>query len=123
MRAMRQSAWGETAAMALVEVAAPEPVFGEVLVKVAAAGVNPVDVYTRRGQAYNRVLDLPFINGWDIAGEVVRTGYGTTRFQPGDLVLGMPWFPSAAGPATLAGVITGCAPPARRSREARRPRP
>ncbi|SNT62085.1 NADPH:quinone reductase [Streptosporangium subroseum] len=97
MRAIRQSVWGETAVMALVEVAVPEPVFGEVLVKVAAAGVNPVDVYTRRGQAYNRVLDLPFINGWDIAGEVVRTGYGTTRFQPGDLVFGMPWFPRAAG--------------------------
>ncbi|MEV0344721.1 NADP-dependent oxidoreductase [Nonomuraea sp. NPDC050680] len=97
MRAIRQSAWGESAAMALVEVAAPEPVFGEVLVKVIAAGVNPVDVYTRRGQAYNRVLDLPFVNGWDVAGQVVRTGYGTTRFQVGDLVFGMPWFPRVAG--------------------------
>ncbi|SEG97676.1 NADPH:quinone reductase [Nonomuraea solani] len=97
MRAIRQSEWGESAAMALVEMAAPEPSFGEVLVKVAAAGVNPVDVYTRRGQAYNRVLDLPFVNGWDVAGEVVRTGYGTTRFRPGDLVFGMPWFPRAAG--------------------------
>ena len=97
MRAIRQSAWGGTDTMALVEVETPAPVFGEALVRVVAAGVNPVDVYTRRGQAYNRVLDLPFINGWDVAGEVVDTGYGTSRFQPGDLVFGMPWFPRAAG--------------------------
>lgn len=97
MRAMRQSAWGEAEAMALVEVEEPVPVFGEVLVRVMAAGVNPVDVFTRRGQAYNRVLDLPFVNGWDVAGTVVTTGYGTTRFRPGDRVFGMPWFPRAAG--------------------------
>ncbi|MFC5814346.1 NADP-dependent oxidoreductase [Nonomuraea harbinensis] len=97
MRAMRQAAWGEAEAMALVEVEEPVPVFGEVLVRVMAAGVNPVDVFTRRGQAYNRVLDLPFVNGWDVAGTVVRTGYGTTRFRPGDRVFGMPWFPRAAG--------------------------
>ncbi|MEU8303121.1 NADP-dependent oxidoreductase [Actinomadura sp. NPDC048955] len=97
MRAVRQTAWGGTETMALVEVARPAPVFGEVLVRVVAAGVNPVDVYTRRGQAYNRVLDLPFINGWDVAGEVVETGYGTPRFRPGDRVFGMPWFPRAAG--------------------------
>jgi NADPH:quinone reductase-like Zn-dependent oxidoreductase len=97
MQAVQQSAWGDAEPMALVEVARPVPVFGEVLVRVVAAGVNPVDVYTRRGQAYNRVLDLPFINGWDVAGEVVETGYGTPRFRPGDRVFGMPWFPRAAG--------------------------
>jgi NADPH:quinone reductase-like Zn-dependent oxidoreductase len=84
-------------ALQLVEVEAPEPTFGEVLVRVSAAGVNPVDVYTRRGQAYNRVLDLPFINGWDVAGTVVKTGYGVSRFRPGDPVFGMPWFPREAG--------------------------
>ncbi|WP_067634197.1 alcohol dehydrogenase catalytic domain-containing protein [Actinomadura latina] len=97
MRAIQQAAWGGAETMAVVEVAEPEPVFGEVLVRVMAAGVNPVDVYTRRGQAYNRVLDLPFVNGWDVAGEVVETGYGTSRFRPGDRVFGMPWFPRAAG--------------------------
>ncbi|MDX3434204.1 NADP-dependent oxidoreductase [Streptomyces sp. ME01-18a] len=97
MRAIQQSAWGEAEALQLVEVEAPEPAPGEVLVRVSAAGVNPVDVYTRRGQAYNRVLDLPFINGWDVAGTVVKNGYGVSRFQPGDLVFGMPWFPRAAG--------------------------
>ncbi|MEU2678304.1 NADP-dependent oxidoreductase [Streptomyces sp. NPDC007107] len=97
MRAMQQSAWGEAEPLRLVEVKTPEPTYGEVLVKVSAAGVNPVDVYTRRGQAYNRVLGLPFINGWDVAGTVVRTGYGVTRLRPGDPVFGMPWFPREAG--------------------------
>lgn len=96
MRAVQQAEWGDTSTMALVELEKPEPVFGEVLVKVAAAGVNPVDVYTRQGVAYNRVLDLPFVNGWDIAGVVEKTGYGTHRFQVGDRVFGMPWFPRAA---------------------------
>ncbi|TXS04762.1 NADP-dependent oxidoreductase [Streptomyces sp. col6] len=97
MRAIQQSAWGENEPLRLVEVEAPEPTYGEVLVEVRAAGVNPVDVYTRRGQAYNRVLDLPFVNGWDVAGTVVRTGYGVARFRPGDPVFGMPWFPRQAG--------------------------
>ncbi|MEV4002806.1 zinc-binding dehydrogenase [Actinomadura sp. NPDC049753] len=74
MRATQQSAWGGTGTMALVEVAEPVPVFGEVLVRVMAAGVNPVDVYTRRGRAYNQVLDLPFVNGWDVAGEEMFGG-------------------------------------------------
>jgi NADPH:quinone reductase-like Zn-dependent oxidoreductase len=86
-----------TEALQLVEVERPEPAFGEVLVKVNAAGVNPVDVYTRQGLAYNRVLDLPFINGWDVAGTVVKIGYGVSRFRPDDLVFGMPWFPREAG--------------------------
>ncbi|WP_067175087.1 NADP-dependent oxidoreductase [Microtetraspora niveoalba] len=97
MRAMRQAAWGESEPLELVEVEAPRPAFGEVLVRVRAAGVNPVDVYTRRGQAYNTALELPFVNGWDVAGVVEEIGYGTTRFQVGDTVFGMPWFPRAAG--------------------------
>ncbi|MGW4380417.1 NADP-dependent oxidoreductase [Kitasatospora sp. NPDC004531] len=94
---MQQTEWGDRASMALVEMPTPEPVFGEVLVRVVAAGVNPVDVYTRQGTAYNRVLELPFVNGWDVAGVVEEVGYGTTRFRVGDRVFGMPWFPRAAG--------------------------
>ncbi|NBH03906.1 NADP-dependent oxidoreductase [Amycolatopsis sp. SID8362] len=97
MRAVRQDEWGSPDGMRLVETEAPVPVFGEVLVEVRAAGVNPVDCYTALGQAYNRVLDLPFVHGWDVAGVVAEAGYGTTRFRPGDRVFGMPWFPRAAG--------------------------
>lgn len=96
MSAVLQREWGGPRTMRLTEVDRPEPVFGEVLVEVAAAGVNPVDAYTRDGVAYNRVLSLPFINGWDVAGVVKQVGYGTTLFRPGDRVYGMPWFPRAA---------------------------
>ncbi|MEU6039951.1 NADP-dependent oxidoreductase [Actinomadura sp. NPDC047616] len=95
MLAIRQAEWDGDMEPARVD--RPEPVFGEVLVRVAAAGVNPVDVYTRRGLAYNRVLELPFVNGWDVAGVVEEAGYGATRFEVGDRVFGMPWFPRAAG--------------------------
>ncbi|MEU6563431.1 NADP-dependent oxidoreductase [Nocardia nova] len=97
MLAVLQEEWGSTENMRLTEVDRPAPAFGEVLVEVAAAGVNPVDFHTARGAAYNRILDLPFIHGWDVAGVVTEVGYGTTRFRPGDRVFGMPWFPRAAG--------------------------
>jgi NADPH:quinone reductase-like Zn-dependent oxidoreductase len=97
MQAVRQDEWGSSENMRVVEIEAPVPVFGEVLVEVRAAGVNPVDYYTARGLAYNGVLDLPFVHGWDVAGVVADVGYGTTRFRPGDRVFGMPWFPRAAG--------------------------
>nr|WP_082952563.1 NADP-dependent oxidoreductase [Mycolicibacter sinensis] len=66
-------------------------------VRVHAAGVNPVDYYTSAGRAYNRVLTLPFIHGWDVAGVIEEIGYGVNRFQVGDRVFGMPWFPRQAG--------------------------
>jgi NADPH:quinone reductase-like Zn-dependent oxidoreductase len=81
----------------LVTVARPQPLPTEVLVKVSAAGVNPVDLFTCQGRAYNRALDLPHVPGWDVSGVVEAVGYGVTRFAVGDEVFGMPWFPRAAG--------------------------
>jgi NADPH:quinone reductase-like Zn-dependent oxidoreductase len=105
MLAVEQREWGAGSdKLALVEVDRPEPAPTEVLVRVKAAGVNPVDHYTRLGVAYNRVLSLPFVNGWDVAGVVEETGYGVTLFQPGDRVFGMPWFPRQAG--AYAGYVT-----------------
>jgi NADPH:quinone reductase-like Zn-dependent oxidoreductase len=97
MRAVRQLEWGGPETMELVDLPVPRPAPTEVLVRAVAAGVNPVDVYTRRGLAYNRVLRLPFVNGWDVAGVVEEVGYGVTRFRPGDRVFGMPRFPFEAG--------------------------
>ncbi|NIK58498.1 NADP-dependent oxidoreductase [Kribbella shirazensis] len=98
MRAFQQVEWGDGPdACGLVEVDRPVPAPTEILVKVEAAGVNPVDHYTRLGVAYNRVLSLPFVNGWDVAGVVEEVGYGVTLFRPGDRVFGMPWFPRQAG--------------------------
>ncbi|AHH19697.1 putative alcohol dehydrogenase [Nocardia nova SH22a] len=97
MLAVLQKEWGNAENMLLADIERPTPVFGEVLVEVVAAGVNPVDFYTAQGAAYNRILELPFVHGWDVAGVVTEVGYGTTRFRPGDRVFGMPWFPRAAG--------------------------
>jgi NADPH2:quinone reductase len=63
----------------------PEPKAGEILVKVAAAGVNRPDVLQRLGKypVPPGASDLP---GLEIAGEVVACGAGTTQWKPGDLV-------------------------------------
>ncbi len=96
MWAIQQQAWGGPEQLRKVEVDRPLPLPTEVLVRVKAAGINPVDVFTREGKAYMRALTLPHIPGWDIAGVVEAVGYGVTRFKVGDEVFGMPWFPRAA---------------------------
>jgi NADPH:quinone reductase-like Zn-dependent oxidoreductase len=81
----------------LQEVPRPEPIITEVLVRVAAAGINPVDWKTRRSGGRREALgDPPLILGWDVAGTVEELGGRGTRFAPGDRVFGMPWFPRRA---------------------------
>jgi len=65
----------------------PEPKENEILVKVIAAGVNPVDS-AARSQKYARFMNitLPAIPGYDIAGIVERTGTSVTKFKAGDPV-------------------------------------
>lgn len=77
----------------------PTPLASEVLIKVAAAGVNPVDWKTASAQSPARQRfdpTKPMIVGWDVAGEVVAKGPGVTRFELGDRVFGMPRFPHPA---------------------------
>ncbi len=65
----------------------PEPGDGEVLIKVEAAGVNPVDAAVVKGML-NEVIpaDFPAIPGWDVAGVVEERGYSARRFETGDQV-------------------------------------
>lgn len=81
--------------LSLEEIAKPNPQQGEVLVKVKAISINPVDTKTREGKAlYGQLKDnLPLILGWDISGEVVEVGEGVEYFKPGDEVFGMVNFP------------------------------
>lgn len=65
----------------------PEPGPGEVLVRVKAVSVNPIDTYIRAG-AVKMPLPLPYIIGCDLAGVVEAAGPGARRFQPGDRVWG-----------------------------------
>ncbi|WP_127357365.1 NADP-dependent oxidoreductase [Actinacidiphila soli] len=98
MRAVVQHGFGGPEVLQVEEVPRPEPLPTEVLVRVHAAGINPVDWKTRSGTGMAHVLgDPPFILGWDVAGVVEETGFGVTTLKPGDEVYGMPWFPRAAG--------------------------
>ena len=98
MRAIRAERFGGPEVLTAADVPEPAPISTEALVEVRAAGVNPVDCKTRWGAGVATSLGPPpFVPGWDLAGTVVRCGYGVTRFGPGDRVFGMPRFPRAAG--------------------------
>ncbi len=94
MRAIRQQRLGDPEVLELVEVARPEPGPTEVLVRIAAAGVNPVDFKVRARGGF--LSQPPFTVGWDVAGTVEQLGPGVTRFAVGDRVFGMPRFPAQA---------------------------
>jgi NADPH2:quinone reductase len=63
----------------------PEPKQGEILVRVKAAALNPIDVYVRAGTV-QMPLPKPFITGTDVAGTVETIGPGVRRFKAGDRV-------------------------------------
>jgi NADPH:quinone reductase-like Zn-dependent oxidoreductase len=94
MRAIRQQVLGGPEVLELVDVPRPEPAPTEVLVRVAAAGINPVDWKTRARGGF--LGQPPFTVGWDVAGVVEAVGYGVTRLAAGDRVFGMPRFPHEA---------------------------
>src|SRR5262245_40369563 len=94
MRAIRQETLGGPEVLELVEVPIPSPTPTEVLVRNAAAGVNPVDWKVRARGGF--LGEPPFTVGWDVAGVVEEVGVGVTRFSIGDRVFGMPRFPREA---------------------------
>ncbi|WP_286174977.1 NADP-dependent oxidoreductase [Mycobacterium sp. DL99] len=102
MRGARHSEWGSP--LEVVDLPRPEPAAGEVRVRVKAAGVNPIDVFTGRNAGYEQSMRLPFIPGWDVAGVVDALGYGVTRLRVGTGVFGLAWFPYPAG--TYAQYVT-----------------
>jgi len=73
----------------LQEVSNPAPGEGEVLVKIASSGINPLDLKIKSGQAAHAQAKLPAILGIDLAGTVVDIGHGVTNFAIGDEVYGM----------------------------------
>lgn len=97
MRAVTIKEFGGTEVLVTERTARPEPLPTEVLVRVHAAGINPVDWKTRAGQGMAGLQTLPMILGWDVSGVVEEVGFGVTTLAPGDEVYGMPWFPRAAG--------------------------
>ncbi|MFJ6657865.1 zinc-binding dehydrogenase [Streptomyces sp. NPDC091377] len=100
MRVMELVRFGEAdTAFAARELPRPAPGPGQVLVRVEATSVNPLDLQTRRGD-YRDQVALPAVIGNDVSGVVVGTGPGADDFRPGDEV----WYlaPIFAGQGTYA---------------------
>ncbi|WP_405883526.1 zinc-dependent alcohol dehydrogenase family protein [Streptomyces sp. NBC_01136] len=75
--------------LVLSEIDKPTAGSGQVLVKVKASGVNPLDTKIRAGKAAHAKRTLPAVLGMDLAGVVEEVGAGVTGFAPGDEVYGM----------------------------------
>src|SRR5690349_7432120 len=85
MKAIVVNEFGGPEVMQLRDAADPRPSSGEVLVRIRAIGVNPVDTYIR-SWTYARKPSLPYIPGVDAAGEIEALGPDVTGFSLGDRV-------------------------------------
>ncbi|WIY02976.1 NADP-dependent oxidoreductase [Amycolatopsis mongoliensis] len=94
MRAITQQAFGGPEVLTAVDAPEPRPLPTEVLVRVAAIGLNPLEARLRAGE-FPLLGPPPFVLGWDISG-VVAEAPQTWRLRPGDEVFGMPLFPRVA---------------------------
>ena len=73
----------------LTEMPKPQVGTGQALVRIAAAGLNPLDIKIRAGSAAHAKHPLPLVLGIDMAGVVEAVGEGVTAFKVGDEVYGM----------------------------------
>jgi NADPH2:quinone reductase len=85
MNAIRVSSFGPADSLQLCELPTPIPNPGEILVRIAAAGVNPVDTYIRSG-AYGKLPALPYTPGMDGAGTIESLGSPLPNLFPGQRV-------------------------------------
>ncbi|NJC70298.1 NADP-dependent oxidoreductase [Planosporangium thailandense] len=88
MRAVAQTEFGDADVLRPQEL--PDPVAGPdgVVIRVRAAGINPVDYKIRAGYLQGAFpYHFPLVPGWDVAGEVVEVGPAVTRFSVGDAVM------------------------------------
>src|SRR5437764_15330289 len=106
MRAIRVHEYGGPAVLKLEEIPDPKPGAGDVLVRIRAAGVNPVDAYIHSG-TYARKPPLPYTPGQDGAGEIQAVGADVKTFKAGDRVYIAGVGGTAAGAGTYAGLAVG----------------
>lgn len=98
MRAAVIDAPGGTEALHEASVPVPTPVLSELLVRVVAAGINPIDAKTRSGAGVSSAIaGFPATLGFDFSGIVVRSPYESHPLPPGSPVFGMLPFPRSGG--------------------------
>ena len=91
MKAVRIHEFGGPEVLKLEETPRPKPAADEVLIKVYATSVNPVDWKIRKGARKERFpSDLPLTLGWDVSGVIEETGNAVKDFKKGDEVYGRP---------------------------------
>jgi NADPH:quinone reductase-like Zn-dependent oxidoreductase len=95
MKAFTLTGTNGPSSLSLTDIATATAGPDEVLVRVKAISLNPVDFKASYGKAVYAMIaaETPLILGWDISGEVTEVGANVTRFQPGDEVFGMVNFP------------------------------
>ncbi len=89
MKAMTIPSYGEPSVLRLVDLPDPTPGERELLIRVKAAGLNPVDTKLRSG-AFRAPIELPIVPGFDVSGVVEAVGKGVSNFQAGDEVFASP---------------------------------
>ena len=98
MRAAVIESTGDPGTLHLASVSVPSPVLSELLVRVVAAGVNPIDAKTRAGAGVSSSIgSYPAVLGYDFSGIVVRSPYESHPLPPGTAVFGMTAFPRSGG--------------------------
>ncbi len=90
MKAITIHQYGEPEVFTLENLPTPEPSSGEVLIKVHAVSINPVDYKWRKNGPFK---SFPVVLGWDISGVIESLGADVTGFKVGDAVFGMVRFP------------------------------
>jgi NADPH:quinone reductase-like Zn-dependent oxidoreductase len=98
MRALVFDRPGEAGELHIIEVPAPIAVLDELIVRVVAAGINPIDAKTRAGKGVSAAIGAyPAVLGNDFSGVVVSAPYEAFPLQPGDEVYGMGRVPRTTG--------------------------
>ena len=110
MKALTLTGYDGLKSLRFADVATPEPGPTDVLIKVRAASVNPVDGKITNGYMRGRIdFALPHVLGRDCAGVIAKVGSAVTAFAPGDEVYGVAdqarWGTQAEYVVTLAGTV------------------
>ncbi|MFC1492548.1 NADP-dependent oxidoreductase [candidate division KSB1 bacterium] len=96
MKTLQVTEFGAPTVLKCFDIPVPIPKDDEVLIKISAAGVNPVDAKTRRGIGFVAELikdRMPWTLGYELSGVIEETGQGVNGFKKGDAVFGMVGLP------------------------------